>query len=161
MHRAKRNKLHTDTPHIPFYKDAKVLGTNNITVSISLRIMILALVFFVLATGYALFTILQQSSDLRQYLGNAHQSRLQDQTRTDAEIDQLACFIVAAAPNDPKRPIIRAFRDKYHCPPYGKDPNFKLYGPPNATSRTPPSPSAPGRSTGSTGSTPAPAKSTG
>jgi hypothetical protein len=50
-------------------------------------------------------------------------------------VQDLACLIVGGTPNDPARPIIGEFRDKYDCPPF--DPaSVKKYGtpaPPRAT----------------------------
>lgn len=123
LHRAKRADL-VDTPHVPFYKDEKVLG-KTVTVSVSLRFLIFSIVLVVVVFGYALFVVLRDDSNLHSYLQKAHASRVSDQQRTDGEISSLACFIVASIPDNPAKPIIKQFRDFYHCPPFGKDPRLK------------------------------------
>lgn len=137
LHR--RRHQATDVPHLPFYKDEKVIGTK-ITISVSVRLFILAQLLFVVAASYAFFTILRDDARLHDYLTSARKDRLANQHKLSAEINQLACYIIATLPNDPKRPIIKKVRDQYNCPPYGKDPNFKLYGPPEKS--TAPSKSA-------------------
>lgn len=113
--------------HIPFYKDEKVIG-KKITVSFSVRLFVLAVVLFVLAFGWALFRIMDNNAKLSQFVKNAHLSRIADQNHTQAEIDQLACYIIANL-RDREAPIVSKVREQYECPPYGKDPNFKLYKP--------------------------------
>jgi hypothetical protein len=122
-----RKRKKSEVPHIPFYKDERIIG-KKITLSVSLRLLILALVIFVLTVGWALFSLFQAESDLSNYVRGAHLARMEDQQRVDHEIDQLACYLVAPTPNNPKMPIIKKFRDYYHCPPYGQDPNLRLYG---------------------------------
>lgn len=123
LHR--REKKTGEVPHIPFYKDERVIG-KKVTVSVSLRAFIIAVVVFVLAFGWALFKVIDDDAQLHNYLHHAHAERIADQNRTQAQINQLACYIIANIP-DNEAPIVPKVRKQYDCPPYGKDPNFKLY----------------------------------
>lgn len=116
-----------DVPHLPFYKDERVLG-KTVTVSVSLRLFLAAVIVVVLAFGWALFKLIDANNQMHAYLNQAHARRITEQRRTDAEIDQLACYIIANIPNT-EAPIVPKVRAQYGCPPYGKDPNFRLYKP--------------------------------
>lgn len=137
-----RRRPASEAPHQPFYKDERIIG-KKITVNVSLRLFVGAIVLGALLFGFAMFKIIKDDNDLHNYLTHAHASRLADQARADQKVNQLACYIIASTP-DNAAPIIPKVRAQYHCPPYGKDPNFKLYPKPvpSASTTSKPNPSA-------------------
>lgn len=118
--------------HIPFYKDETVMG-RKVTVSFSLRLFVVAVVFFAVLFSWALLKVYNNDSELHKYVQEAHAERIAAQEKTRLEIDELACYIVADIP-DKAAPIVPKFRHQYKCPPYGKDPNFNLF--PHHTSKS-------------------------
>lgn len=114
-----------DPAHIPFYKDERVLGSR-VTASSSVRMFIVAIAVSALLFSWALLKVYSDEGSLHDYVSKAHDSRVADQKNTQVQINHLACYIVANIP-DKAAPIIPKFRKQYRCPPYGKDPNFRLY----------------------------------
>lgn len=135
----KRKAPVSDIPRVPFYKDEKILGTKRVTVSISLRVFLASVIIFVVAIGWTLFYLIDSVNNVESYIHSAHANRVADQIVADNKVNQLGCYILANAPDDPKFPLIKKARKQYHCPPYGKDPNFvdpKKLAPPKAPAKS-------------------------
>lgn len=105
LHKRKSNE---EAPHQPFYKDERIIG-KTITVNVSLRLFVGAIVVGALLLGFALFRILKDDADLHDYLTHAHASRLADQAKMQQSVNQLACYIIASIP-DKAAPIVPKFR---------------------------------------------------
>lgn len=116
----KHRRRDTERPHVPFYKDERIIG-KRLTVSVSLRLLIAALLLFVVTLGWGLFTVIDSNDRVTKYVRDAHNSRVQDQQRTDAKIAALACAIVEFLP-DGISPTVKNIRSQYHCPPVKPKP---------------------------------------
>lgn len=148
-------------PHLPFYKDERILG-GTITVSVSLRLLLISLGVFAVVMCFVALTLLdgiesnrRLSEQTRQTQEVNHANRLADQARTDAEVRQLACSLVAQAKS--AAPGVDVLRKEYRCPAPAPTPKPAPTSTP-APSRTPdaaaPAPSTPDPATPA--ATPAP-----
>lgn len=136
---------HRRRPVLPWMKDETVGPFASLTNAQALRILIFALVAFVVVVGVGAFYLIDEqsqisdltrqnataTSDLRDVTDQIeaiqkrnHASRLADQQRTDRQLRQLACVIVSQVNEDAakypatNRRAVKQFRAYYHCPPY-------------------------------------------